>query len=239
MPTASEIRARHLDRESLAKRVSDAIRNGIINGDYEMGQRLRETEFSATFAVSNSVIREALHILQGEGLVITDPYRGRSVFSIDKTEADRLVLMRTSMEALAAYLAAKQLDDASTQAISDAATRIRTTAPGSFAEWVSLELNFHRAVWEAAHSEMLCRQLNQLIVCSLSLSTVRFVKLGPALDHIVNGASKWETPENDQGHQKVTQAILGGAPEIAREHMILHLMGSPSLWKLRHEYFHV
>jgi len=82
--TLAEVAPKALQRESLSKRVADSIRAAVLNGEYQLGQKLREVELSKSYGVSNSVVREAFHILQGEGIVVTDPYRGRSVFNIGR-----------------------------------------------------------------------------------------------------------------------------------------------------------
>ena len=73
----------------MTDRVADIIRAAVVSGEYEPGQKLREVELSRSLGVSNSVIREAFHILQGEGVVTADPYRGRSVFSLEGLEGSQ------------------------------------------------------------------------------------------------------------------------------------------------------
>jgi DNA-binding GntR family transcriptional regulator len=145
--------------------------------------------------------------------------------------------VRTSLESLAAYRAAQHLEDASAREIREAAGRMKQVTDSSFAEWAGREISFHRTVWTAARSDLLFKQLNQLIVFCFSLSTIRFFKPTFGFDHVVEGIPSWETAEDDQGHQKVSEAILTGNPEVAREHMILHIMGNPCVWDLRKRYF--
>jgi len=91
--TLAEVAPKAPQRESLSKSVADSIRAAVLNGEYQLGQKLREVERSKSYGVSNSVVREAFHILQGEGLVATDPYRGRSVFSIGEQEARKYMTL--------------------------------------------------------------------------------------------------------------------------------------------------
>lgn len=116
-----------IPRESLTKRVANKLKEGILIGDYALGQRLVEAELGARFGVSSSVIREALYTLQGEGLAVADAYRGRSVYSLDEAEARELVVLRTSQESLAAFLAAEKLNEEGAERIAEAAALMQVS----------------------------------------------------------------------------------------------------------------
>src|SRR5579871_1677159 len=110
-------------RESLTEQTVRSLRDAILDGTYSLGQKLPEGELVARFGVSSSVIREALHVLQGEGIIVTNPYRGRSVFSLRPEEGAELLTMRASLESYAAYLAARKMTPAIADAILTAAHR--------------------------------------------------------------------------------------------------------------------
>ncbi|MBM3803641.1 MAG: winged helix-turn-helix transcriptional regulator [Acidimicrobiia bacterium] len=78
MNRANQIGNKALERKSLSQQVASAIRSSILDGELELGQKLRDMELALAYGVSSSVVREALNILQGEGLVVADPYRGRA-----------------------------------------------------------------------------------------------------------------------------------------------------------------
>jgi DNA-binding GntR family transcriptional regulator len=235
--TLAEVVPKALQRESLSKRVADSIRAAVLNGDYQLGQKLREVELSKSYGVSNSVIREAFHILQGEGVVVADPYRGRSVFSIEAQEARKLILMRTSLESLAAFLATENLDAASKTQIRQVSRKMKSFKPRAFVEWIDLELEFHGSIWKAAGNELLARQLHHLSVLSLSLSTLHIFKPQAGLEDLLKTVPGWERSQNIQGHQLLAQSILSGNSQEARKYMILHIMGDPVYTSLRREFF--
>lgn len=237
MNTLVKAAPKALQRESLSKRVADSIRAAVLNGEYKLGQKLREVELSKVYGVSNSVVREAFHMLQGEGVVVTDPYRGRSVFNIEAQDARKLVLMRTSLESLAAFLATESLDASSQAKISQMSRKMKSFKPRTFADWIDLELEFHGSVWKAAGNELLARQLHQLSVLSLSLSTLHMFKPQAGLEDVLKTIPSWERSQNIQGHQLLAQSILGGNPQEARKYMILHIMGDPVYTALRREFF--
>src|ERR1700759_3748893 len=101
-PPATLIKSSSLvQRVAMTEQTVRALRNAILDGTYSLGQKLRESELVTRFGVSSSVIREALHVLQGEGIVVTRPYCGRSVFGLQPHEYDELLTMRASLEAYA------------------------------------------------------------------------------------------------------------------------------------------
>ena len=78
------------ENESVTKRdeIVQKLRRRILTGEYPRGSRLRQDEIAADFAVSITPVREALRLLEAEGLIVSEPFKGVRVAGID---ADRLV----------------------------------------------------------------------------------------------------------------------------------------------------
>src|ERR1700722_628906 len=96
------------------------IRQAIIEGRYQPGQRLIEQRISEEFDLSRTPVRESLRRLDAEGLVIIERNRGAVVRPIARAEILDLYELRSRLEALAAERAASratpddlaELDDA-------------------------------------------------------------------------------------------------------------------------------
>lgn len=211
------------ERESQTDRTVRAIRAGILTGTHGLGERLPEAELASRYGVSYSVVREALHILQGEGVVVSKPYCGRSVFSMDQQQAVDLTVMRASLEALAAFQAAQKMTPEGAQRIWTAAANLRSVRPATYAQWVDSEMTFHRAVWTAAANPWLERQLNNFVVVTFAVSTIQSFREGFDFDALLDGIAECETPDEARGHQLVTQAILAGDALRAKEAMVRHV----------------
>lgn len=211
-------------RESLTDQTSQAIREAILDGTYALGQKLRESELAARFGVSSSVIREALHVLQGEGIIVTKPYCGRSVFSLRPEESAELTFMRASLESYAAYLAATKTNPAAAQAITSAALRFIASPPAAYTDWVERELGFHRAVWRASENEWLLRQLNQSSVPVFAFQIVATRARDFDVQTLWRNSVIRETPDNPHGHQALAAAIAAGDARKARNLMLLHIL---------------
>jgi DNA-binding GntR family transcriptional regulator len=71
--------------------VADFLREGIISGRYARGERLKQQEIADLLQTSITPVREALKLLEAEGYVTADNYRGATVAPFD-IEASREVL---------------------------------------------------------------------------------------------------------------------------------------------------
>lgn len=209
-------------RESLTEQSIRAIREAILGGTYVMGQKLRESELVARFAVSSSVIRGALHVLQGQGIIVTKPYCGRSVFTLTPDESNELIVMRTSLESYAAYLAAQKITPYLASELMAAATRFITKAPVSYSDWVDLELGFHGTIWKASQNDWLRRQLNQLAFPTFALRILE--RKYQDVQRLWQECQLRETEDNAQGHQVLARAIAQGDAARSRSLMLLHVM---------------
>jgi DNA-binding GntR family transcriptional regulator len=222
-PISSQVR-----RESLTEQTARAIRETILDGTYALGQKLRESELVSRFGVSSSVIREALHVLQGEGIIVTRPYCGRSVFNVDPEQIPELITMRASLESYAAYLAAQKMTPAMAKTILAAARRFLAGQPAGYNEWVERELGFHRAVWEASQNEWLIRQLNQF---SFPIFALRMLGTGARNEsharRIWQDTQARETPDDPRGHQALARTVMSGDAPQARRMMLLHIFPAP------------
>src|SRR5699024_12648833 len=87
--------------------VVEGIRTRIYDGTLEPGTRLVEREIAEEFDVSRLPVREALRILQNEGLVESLPTRGMIVCELSLRLVSELFDVREALESLAARQAAR------------------------------------------------------------------------------------------------------------------------------------
>jgi DNA-binding GntR family transcriptional regulator len=85
----------------LAGQVADFIVDGIAAGDYAFGQRLIETDLARQLSVSRVPIREALKMLEAQGILVVTPHRGAHVAEFDRLKIDRIREARIALERLA------------------------------------------------------------------------------------------------------------------------------------------
>lgn len=128
---------RFTDPGLIRERVVDALRDAIIAGRLKPGERIREREVVALLGVSRSPLREAIRILETEGLITSLAYRGARVSDLSAADLRDMLDVRIMLESFAARLAIERLADAALQAMEEQVTRARAAGAQ-----VDLEANF-------------------------------------------------------------------------------------------------
>lgn len=96
----------------LTDKAYTAIKAAILSLQFEPGAPLVESDLAGQLGISKIPLREALHQLENEGLVVRVHYKGVYVSSITIKDAAEIALARGVLEGLAARLAAPRLTDA-------------------------------------------------------------------------------------------------------------------------------
>ena len=92
----------HIPRaDLLARQVVTAIVEGAALGRFQPGQRLIETEISEQLGVSRLPLREALKILETQGIVERLPRRGTQLMEVNADKLRKVLEVRAQLEVLA------------------------------------------------------------------------------------------------------------------------------------------
>ncbi len=130
-------RIRFTDPGLIRERVVDALRDAIIAGRLKPGERIRERELVSLLGVSRSPLREAIRILETEGLITSLAYRGARVSELSASDLHDMLHVRIMLETFAARLSIERLDDATLQAMEEQVARARAAGAQ-----VDLQSNF-------------------------------------------------------------------------------------------------
>ena len=90
-----------INNKPLREQVLDALRDAIVHGELKPGQPIVENELAAQLGVSRAPIREALQILNSEGLLEMIPYHGTTVRALTRSDIEELYGLRSVLEAFA------------------------------------------------------------------------------------------------------------------------------------------
>jgi len=137
MSQDAQSRIRFTDPGLIRDRVVDALRDAIIAGRLKPGERIRERELVSLLGVSRSPLREAIRILETEGLITSLAYRGARVSELSASDLRDMLDVRIMLETFAARLAIERLDDAVLQAMEEQVRRARAAGAQ-----VDLQSNF-------------------------------------------------------------------------------------------------
>jgi DNA-binding GntR family transcriptional regulator len=88
-----------MDHRTKEEQVADLLREGIISGAYPRGSRLKQAELAEQLNLSITPVREALKLLEAEGYVARDSYRGASVVPFDPSASAEILQLRLLLEA--------------------------------------------------------------------------------------------------------------------------------------------
>lgn len=91
-------------------RIARAVARLIESGVYASGQRLREQEIADRFGSSRGPVREALRILESQGLVVVEQMRGARVVHANEADFLEVVRIRAGLAGVVAQRAAEDGD---------------------------------------------------------------------------------------------------------------------------------
>lgn len=149
---------RRIKRASdLADRAAERIRAAILRGDLGPGSRIRQEDLAARLAVSRAPIREALVVLEREGLVQTDRLRGTIVAPLDAELIRDLYEFREGVERHVAERLAERTDLTweAVEVIVDAGRNATASDDLSVPGAIDLDLRFHTALYDAVGNRIL------------------------------------------------------------------------------------
>ncbi len=191
---------------SLADQAYHAIRGLIVSLELAPGAVIDERQLVERLAIGRTPVREALRRLAQERLVEVYPRRGMFVTGVDVRELARLSEVREVLEPEAARLAAERATDADRRELGALLVELDTAG----GELMALDERIHRAVYRAAHNDLLEATLEQYYVLALriwSMALDRAHDLGEAVEE----------------HRALVEAIRSGDAERAADTMRAHV----------------
>ena len=97
-----------LQPRTLVHQVIDALVAGASEGLILPGDRIVETELAAQLGVSRVPVREALRVLESQGVVVNEPYKGIRLTPVTPERIDQLIEVRVALETTAAASAIRR-----------------------------------------------------------------------------------------------------------------------------------
>lgn len=140
------------DRVS-SQRIATALRAEILAGEIVPGTWLRQDEIAARHGTSRLPVREALRILELEGLAESLPNRGARVPALDLGEVNAYYRMRERLEPLTLVESLAHLTDGQIERMERIQDEIE--ANDDVSRFLALDRDFHMASYEACPSEQL------------------------------------------------------------------------------------
>ena len=198
---------------TITEAVADTLREAIFRGDLEQGKPLREVELSQSLNVARGTLREALRILQEDGLVDIIPHRGTFVTKLSVRKVKEIYTLRELIEPYAVGLAMEN-DAYGEQELADIAVVVRRIGEcerrGDSFAMIKTDVEFHYLICKPSDHWLLLNVLKNLQY----LATLCVTSLN-ALDP--------DELSQKQLHGEILDAIQSGDSALAQDRIRKHL----------------
>lgn len=141
-------------------RIADALRNAILDGVLKPGQRIRQEFIAEQYGASRLPVREALRILQADGLVTLVPNSGAWVSQLDQRECAESYEIRERLEPLLLRESMPELTAADFTRLHELADQLETES--GVETFLRLDREFHLLTYSGAHAALLTGIIDRL-----------------------------------------------------------------------------
>lgn len=191
--------------------VFNTLRQAILRGEMEPGERLMEIQLAQKLGVSRTPIREAIRKLELEGLVIMIPRKGAEVAHITEKDMRDVLEVRCTLEELAVALACKNVTP---ERIMDlrAANKVFESAIVSkdVVNIVDADVQFHDTIYAMTYNDRLIQIINKLRE-QMYRYRLEYVKDARTHSILIN--------EHNDIIQKLADKDVEGAKMFMRQHI--------------------
>jgi GntR family transcriptional regulator, trigonelline degradation regulator len=156
--------------QPVRRQVEDGLRTAIVSGRFLPGEHLPDRVLCEAFGTSRSVVREAVRLLEAEGLVVVHPNRGPFVAVMSATEAAEIYEVRAALEALTGEGFALRATDAerdALRAVYDELRDARANAPRE--ELLDMKRRFYEILTKGSRNSYVARILERLLIRNAQL----------------------------------------------------------------------
>ena len=136
--------------------VFHTLRDSILKGEMEPGERLMEIHLAKKLGVSRTPIREAIRMLEQEGLAVIVPRRGAQVAKMTEKDLQDVLEIRDALDELAALSACKKITPEAIDELKETMVIFKAAAEtGDVREVAMADEKFHSIIYKAADNPKL------------------------------------------------------------------------------------
>lgn len=143
--------------------VFNTLRQAILKGELEPGERLMEIQLAERLGVSRTPIREAIRKLELEGLVLMIPRKGAEVAEISEKSLREVLEVRRSLEELSIELACQRIREEGINELEEAEEAFaQAVKTGEIMTIAESDERFHEVIYAATANSRLVQIVNNL-----------------------------------------------------------------------------
>jgi DNA-binding GntR family transcriptional regulator len=206
-----------------SRRIAAALRTAILAGEFQPGERLYQDVLAERFGASRIPVREALRILESEGLAEVLPNRGARVPALDLYEVHTFYRMRERLEPLTLAESIPNLTDEQVDAME--AIQLEIEANDDVDRFLALDRDFHMTSYAGCRSEQLLAATVRLWNSTQHYRRAFMLLADPGRATIVNAEHRLildavrrrdvvDAERFLEGHIRRTRVALQGHPEL-------------------------
>jgi DNA-binding GntR family transcriptional regulator len=189
------------------------LKESILEGHFKPGDRLIERELAAKLNISRTPIREALFRLESQGFVKTVPRKGVVVSNISEDEVIEVFTILSSLEVLAARLAAQKMDEETQKEFDQKIEQLMELEAQSEEEFENKHIEMNLLIYKAAKSPKLFEILSGL---------TDYIRMSAHMGYETPGRRK----ESLREHIEIMKAVRNKEVEMAEYLTKIHIENS-------------
>lgn len=145
---------------SLTDEIADVVRERILKGEYQIGEKIKENQIATELRVSRTPIREAFKLLENEGLIDYIPNRGCFAKGFTQQDVDDIYSVREALEELAVRWAVSRITPEEITALEEQCDLMEFyTKKKDCKKVFELNNSFHDVLYASARSRFLAQIL--------------------------------------------------------------------------------
>lgn len=186
----------------------------IVTGELKPGDRLSDTELAARIGVSRTPVRQALHRLAQDELIVFDPRRGFWVRELTVDDIHELYEVRVALEVLALKKAAGNVDEKEMRSLIEQVGSLQSElSQGSIPHFLEHDFLFHNVLIHASGNGRLIRMLATLRG-QVSIFQIRDTEYPGRMERAL------------EEHEAILRALLAGQSDLAVDLLASHIIAA-------------
>ncbi|MGC1183560.1 MAG: GntR family transcriptional regulator [Candidatus Dormiibacterota bacterium] len=201
-----------MSSETLGAGALEALRTSILSGRFAGGERLVEATLAQEMGISRGPLREAMALLEKDGLILNVPRRGRYVVEFTTKGVDELYRLRSVLETHAVERLIKAANPSKERGLERAWRQVRDAAEVADPLRMALaDLAFHDSLYALTDDDLLIRVWRENVAGKLRmLVNITTRTLHPMAIEVSH-------------HQLILDAVLEHDIGTAQEHVAQHV----------------
>lgn len=145
---------------ALSQQIANTLKEEILSGKYPPGVRIRQESIAEQFGASRSPVREALRMLEADGLINLAAHTGAWISHLSLTECEEMYQLRERIEPLLLRLSIPHLTSSVIEELQELITQMESTT--DVESFLKLDRQFHLLTYSRAETVLVGEMVNRL-----------------------------------------------------------------------------